>query len=636
MKSNGTRKQYSVLCFCLLLLFLYVFRQLKLLYSTLRKIDIEIVSTAQQKTNTFVRTATTIQDTSTISSKVQGNKTESLHLLSRFSSSTYDFEGDDDDEDMDVQSILSSWDWEVATDERLKLSSMYFRRRTLPTMLVREAIDLFRNQGGMGNVPYRKIHIDYVHQLINETTSYMSELPSLVNVSLPFVYQSTSTTNSNEFATTHKKVDQQTFFDDKNIPVTISLSNAKSLTIVGDIHGNLYNLLSIFETNGLPSPSNPYLFNGDFVDKGFYGLETMLLLLLIHSSCGSNDHDDAEYDHTFKSSSSSSPHCVLMNRGNHDGTYGNGRGRSKFWVQVELNYGNQQQQRQGQGQEQQGSIVNRKLNENGNDHPSTKKFSKVFESFSTMFRNFPYGHYLIHEKILIVHGGISWKRHQITKNRHDYHDIYEKINPIDLEDLSNIPKGIGGKVGIDVRPSSINNDAVASTTTNDNNNGDIPSNEISYDLWYDIIWSYPITTDTTSVDDKNHHDDDEESSSSLSSSIYFGRNDRLPYWGMKATELFIQQTNISYILRSHICTGGKGYDSMTVHDGHVHTVFSTPDQCSTGIAAYIKLDSTATVTTKTTTTTIPTSVMILPKVYYFNHTKEPGKKRFPNNPKTNL
>ena len=47
--------------------------------------------------------------------------------------------------------------------------------------------------------------------------------------------------------------------------------------IVGDIHGNLDDLLRIFAFNGLP-PEKNYLFLGDFVDHGHYSLECLLLL----------------------------------------------------------------------------------------------------------------------------------------------------------------------------------------------------------------------------------------------------------------------------------------------------------------------------------------------------------------------
>uniref|UniRef100_A0A6Q2YY74 Serine/threonine-protein phosphatase with EF-hands n=1 Tax=Esox lucius TaxID=8010 RepID=A0A6Q2YY74_ESOLU len=77
----------------------------------------------------------------------------------------------------------------------------------------------------------------------------------------------------------------------------ISTCHSKEITICGDLHGQLEDLLLIFYKNGMPSLERPYVFNGDFVDRGKDSMEILLILfafLLVY------------------------PNDVHLNRGNHE------------------------------------------------------------------------------------------------------------------------------------------------------------------------------------------------------------------------------------------------------------------------------------------------------------------------------
>jgi len=83
------------------------------------------------------------------------------------------------------------------------------------------------------------LHRKYAFKILLDIKQYLVTLPSLIDVSIP---------------------DQSKF------------------TVCGDIHGQYYDLLNIFQLNGVPSETNPYLFNGDFVDRGSFSVECILTL----------------------------------------------------------------------------------------------------------------------------------------------------------------------------------------------------------------------------------------------------------------------------------------------------------------------------------------------------------------------
>jgi protein phosphatase len=144
----------------------------------------------------------------------------------------------------------------------------------------------------------------------------------------------------------------------------ISLVEGEKITVVGDLHGQLQDLFSIFSINGLPTRTNKYLFNGDFVDRGMYGTEVVMTILLFRLLY---------------------PTSVFLNRGNHESR--NQNSWMGFEDEVWAKY-------------------------SGVEDDDLERPARIFESFQTLFEAIPLCA-VLQQKIFVVHGGL-FSRDNVT------------------------------------------------------------------------------------------------------------------------------------------------------------------------------------------------------------------------------
>lgn len=124
---------------------------------------------------------------------------------------------------------------------------------------VMEMIEWFKGQ--------KLLHRKYVLQILSASLSYFKQQPSLQRLFIP--------------------------------PDVDGNEGEGQFTVCGDTHGQFYDLCNVFNIGGFPSESNPYLFNGDYVDRGSFSFEVVFTLLAIKSA---------------------NSMAIFMSRGNHETT----------------------------------------------------------------------------------------------------------------------------------------------------------------------------------------------------------------------------------------------------------------------------------------------------------------------------
>ncbi|KAI8059538.1 Metallo-dependent phosphatase-like protein [Gongronella butleri] len=132
--------------------------------------------------------------------------------------------------DNDAPSVADTLDLSAISVED-SYDGPHIKNDTIDEEFVKQMVERFKDQ--------KKIHKKYAFQIILAARKMMREAPSLIDVQVP---------------------------------------KDGKLTVCGDVHGQFYDFINIFNINGYPSSTHAYLFNGDFVDRGSFSLEVILTL----------------------------------------------------------------------------------------------------------------------------------------------------------------------------------------------------------------------------------------------------------------------------------------------------------------------------------------------------------------------
>ncbi|XP_061585569.1 serine/threonine-protein phosphatase with EF-hands 2 [Cololabis saira] len=336
----------------------------------------------------------------------------------------------------------------------------------------------------------------------------------------------------------------------------ISTCQSKEITICGDLHGQLEDLLLIFYKNGVPSLEKPYVFNGDFVDRGKDSIEILLILfafLLVY------------------------PCDIYLNRGNHEDHM------------INLRYGFTKE-------------VLTKYKIHG---------KRILKLLQKIFSWLPLAT-VIDQKVLILHGGISDSTDLSLLGRVDRHIYVSAMRPpkmrrqnlaamnvdadVDDEILNKFcqrrasltfPKVLGskdcfhnrslqdfsGRVKVDAEdgPKKAASDVGVNKSDKENSGSSesVGSNNPNEE-WrqiLDLLWSDPMNQNGCKPNE-----------------VRGGGC----YWGPDVTEDFLNRHNLQLIIRSHECKE-DGYEFC--HNRKVLTLFSASNYYDVGSnrGAYVKM-----------------------------------------------